>query len=1058
MASGPAAGPVIELRLLGRFAVLRDGAEVPAAAFGGRKVRALLRILATRRRQLVPHEVLTEMLWPDRAPTDPAANLQVLVNRVRRAVGRPDLVVTGSGGYALTGAPWCVVDAEEFLASVRRAAGLQGRAALDAYAAALAAGDVEPLTEDRYAAWAEPYRDEILQARQAAWEHGAALALEAGRRSLAVQWATAAFRAEPLREVAALTLVRALAAAGDRAAALARYDDYRRLLADELGLDPSFEAAELQAQLLRWEPAAARVDTAAPSQTTFEPLRFVGRGTELDTIVAAVTGPHDERPRVVSVMGRSGTGKSRLLAEVGRVIPATYVRAFWADRDEPWMLVRALLNELVAVDFAVADALPAQLRTALASLLPDLEPGTTPLGPESRRALVLEAAVRVAGSIPGLVVMVDDLQWSDPTSLSLIAALADRLPDLALVLAYRPEEVLPGSEVAALLSRLEPATRIELGRLPDAALHDLVTDPDLATALARHTDGTAIAVTEVMRRLVGKGDITADARSRWRPLTPRATERAAEWGRLGQRGAIARRVAACGADERLILQSLALLGRAAAARTLAAVGNASEPDTMTALSRLSAADLVRQDDRGWGFAHDMVGDVVASGLFPADRARLQARLAAVLDQEDGDPAERARLWEGSGDALRAADAYAFAARSALDAFADAEAERLAEAGLAGIGSASALAGQRSALLEARATARQRRGAIKAARADLLAALDGYRMGPRRSRVLAELAVLASGADDLRRAAELAELALVEAGSDPAASARAFEVASVIDMNIGESDRSERRATEAQMRYIELGDSRGAARILDARAMAAFLHVDVRTGTALLDRAAHLFEDSGDLMRTVTPRSTRGHGLALLDRAEEGLADSTRALDIARTLGHPEGQTYALWHQAEALSVLGRAAEAVAAGEEALAIAARIGHRGWTVTAWRAIGLGHQAAGDLDSALHAFQRSLDSAEHLDLFECWAAARMALMKVALGRCDQAAPLVARALTLGPALGRHEARWAAAELAVAQGDDNASQLIEEAIGAAESAGALIYLHPLVALGRGSGWSWPS
>jgi DNA-binding SARP family transcriptional activator len=54
----------VHLRLLGRFQVHRDGEEVPPAAFGGRKVRTLLRVLAVRGPDLVPHEVLAEALWP----------------------------------------------------------------------------------------------------------------------------------------------------------------------------------------------------------------------------------------------------------------------------------------------------------------------------------------------------------------------------------------------------------------------------------------------------------------------------------------------------------------------------------------------------------------------------------------------------------------------------------------------------------------------------------------------------------------------------------------------------------------------------------------------------------------------------------------------------------------------------------------------------------------------------------------------------------------------------------------------------------------------------------
>ena len=212
------------------------------------------------------------------------------------------------------------------------------------------------------------------------------------------------------------------------------------------------------------------------------------------------------------------------------------------------------------------------------------------------------------------------------------------------------------------------------------------------------------------------------------------------------------------------------------------------------LATLSAVDLIRQTERGWVVAHDMVAEVVANQTSAAERARLQARLAAVLEAEDGDPAERARLWSAAGDAGRAAQAYAQAAQVALDAFADAEAERLADAGLGSLRDEGGDRLERSGLLEARARARQRRGSLSGARADLQAALEGYRSGPDRSRVLSDLAMLALGADDLRRAAELAELALVEAGADRAASAHALEVASVADMNLGRPDRAETRAS------------------------------------------------------------------------------------------------------------------------------------------------------------------------------------------------------------------------------------------------------------------------
>ena len=144
----------LEIRLLGRFVVVRDGREIAAADFGGRKVRALLRILATRRGQFVSHDVLTEMLWGDRPPSDPAANLQVLVNRARRALGRADLLVTGARGYSLAEVHDCVVDTEQFLRSVASAEAMDGETAVAAYRAALADWRGEPLSEDAYVRWA----------------------------------------------------------------------------------------------------------------------------------------------------------------------------------------------------------------------------------------------------------------------------------------------------------------------------------------------------------------------------------------------------------------------------------------------------------------------------------------------------------------------------------------------------------------------------------------------------------------------------------------------------------------------------------------------------------------------------------------------------------------------------------------------------------------------------------------------------------------------------------------------------------------------------------------
>jgi hypothetical protein len=234
-------------------------------------------------------------------------------------------------------------------------------------------------------------------------------------------------------------------------------------------------------------------------------------------------------------------------------------------------------------------------------------------------------------------------------------------------------------------------------------------------------------------------------------------------------------------------------------------------------------------------------------------------------------------------------------------------------------------------------------------------------------------------------------------------------------------------------------------------MATFLDGRITDGVAEFGRVAELFEDSGELLRAVTPRSTGGHGLVLAGRPGDGLAETSAALRLARDLGAVEGQAYALWHRAEALAALGRAEEAEADAREALALATAAGHRGWTATAHRAIGIALTARGDLDAAAAAFAESGNVAgDSLTLFASWAAARSALVRLAAGSTDGVDALVEHALSTGPPLGHFEGRLAAAELLVARGETTAASTAAAALGRARAAGYAAGSDRLAAIAR--------
>jgi DNA-binding SARP family transcriptional activator len=265
---------MVEIRLLGRFSVRRGGDEIPPRVLGGRLVGTLLRLLATRRGEFVPNDALAEALWPKRLPADPRANLKVLVNRARRALGESSLIVTGPGGYSFASGDCCLIDAETFLAHAEAGRELlaadQSAAALVEFRRALEAWKGEPLAEDTYAEWAQDYRTRLTRVHLEALEGAATTALAMHDPVQAVRWAEQATAQEPLREAAQLLLVRALAASGDTAGALACVNRFRRYLAEELGLDPPREMLELETGLLRGQLNLALTRDPRPPEAVTE--------------------------------------------------------------------------------------------------------------------------------------------------------------------------------------------------------------------------------------------------------------------------------------------------------------------------------------------------------------------------------------------------------------------------------------------------------------------------------------------------------------------------------------------------------------------------------------------------------------------------------------------------------------------------------------------------------------------------------------------------------------------------------------------------------------------
>ena len=270
----------------------------------GQLQRRLLALLTLHRGRTVSADTAIEALWPDDLPHDPSAALQNHVARLRRLL--PDGVVQSVGsGYRLD--PACVaVDADrraELVAGDAAEVAAELRTILTTWTGP-AYADLDDVDD----ALAESDRLDELRLR--ARELVAESRLAAGDLDGLVPDLTALVTAAPLRERPRALLMSALSALGRNVEALRAYDDFRRLLSDELGIEPSPALTAQHAELLAGsERGTPRLQARLPTPTT--PL--VGRDDLLGRIVEQV-----EAERLVTLVGPGGVGKTRLLVELGR--------------------------------------------------------------------------------------------------------------------------------------------------------------------------------------------------------------------------------------------------------------------------------------------------------------------------------------------------------------------------------------------------------------------------------------------------------------------------------------------------------------------------------------------------------------------------------------------------------------------------------------------------------------------------------------------------------------------------------------------------------------------
>jgi tetratricopeptide (TPR) repeat protein len=263
------------------------------------------------------------------------------------------------------------------------------------------------------------------------------------------------------------------------------------------------------------------------------------------------------------------------------------------------------------------------------------------------------------------------------------------------------------------------------------------------------------------------------------------------------------------------------------------------------------------------------------------------------------------------------------------------------------------------------------------------------------------------------------------------------IGAIIDANTGRLDRAESRADEALGLFEQIGDLKGVAEVVDARATRFLVQGRLREAVATFGRAAGLFQESGQLLQLGTTQAMRAFTLVLTGRADEALLQAESVVELARILGCIEAEGFALTMRGFALAALGKPEEATLQLEDTLVLARQFGHREYTLATLLFLSIAQQATGHLQDAEANLREALQLSERLPLFSPWVSARLASVLIAQGALSAAESFLADPLP-GTVMD-FEARLARAELAIARGDPDAKETAAEALVLAEAAGHL-------------------
>ena len=639
-------------------------------------------------------------------------------------------------------------------------------------------------------------------------------------------------------------------------------------------------------------PAGSAPGRSAPLTARWTP--YVGRETERTELEARLGEAIRGRGSMMLLGGEPGVGKTRLAEQIldaglrHRCLPLTG-RCYEMEGTEPFIPFVELLEQC-------AERLPAaELRNALgdaapevARLLPELRsrfrdiPPPLEMPPEQQRRFLFRSVTDFferAAHARALVVLLDDLQWADESTLLLLQHLAPHLEQMPMLTlgTYRDVELdlqRPFAQVLETLTRQRLAKRITVRRLPEAGVREMLValggpspPPALIESIFAGTEGNPFFVEEVFHHLAEEGVLFGDGEpGAWRADLDVDDLQVPEGVRL----VLARRLRRVGEETQRVLTSAAVVGRSFSLALLESLSDVTGDALLTALEEAEAAHLivgVGGREVRWEFSHALIRQTLVGTLSLPRRQQLHQRIAEAIEATTGDAletrtAELAHHLYQAGTAVDAGKTVRVLQRAAGQAHGQGafdEALKLLDNAMPLVPETELAV--RAALLLARGTALQSLAQTERAMTNLEHAATLYEQvedGEGTARASWAFAFLCAWRADNARGISVARRGMAMVGVRPGATrCRLLTAAAFVLGAAGEVAEAHQLVATAIAEAESLDDTRLLGQLLNFNALICFASMAGREWAMVAERSAALLRDSNDLSQWVQVVGWRG---------------------------------------------------------------------------------------------------------------------------------------------------------------------------------------------------------